>query len=72
MKTLIIRFRTDLSDVDLAIKQISAFSPDLIIGGPPCQDFFMRENALNLLVSLTESYAQIVSNIHPKYFVMEM
>ena len=32
-------FRTDLSDVDLAIKQISAFSPDLIIGGPPCQDF---------------------------------
>ena len=32
-------FRTDLSDVDLAVKQISAFSPDLIIGGPPCQDF---------------------------------
>ena len=65
-------FRTDLSDVDLAIKQISAFSPDLIIGGPPCQDFSHAGKRIeSSRASLTESYAQIVSNIHPKYFVME-
>lgn len=51
-------FRTDLSDVDLAVKQISAFSPDLIIGGPPCQDFLMRESALNLLVQALRSLMQ--------------
>ena len=65
-------FRTDLSDVDLAVKQISAFSPDLIIGGPPCQDFSQAGKRIeSSRASLTESYAKIVSNIHPKYFVME-
>ena len=65
-------FRTDLSDVDLAVKQISTFSPDLIIGGPPCQDFSHAGKRIeSSRASLTESYAQIVSNIRPKYFVME-
>lgn len=65
-------FRTDLSDVDLAVKQISAFSPDLIIGGPPCQDFSHAGKRIeSSRASLTESYAKIVSNIHSKYFVME-
>lgn len=65
-------FCTDLSDVDLAVKQISTFSPDLIIGGPPCQDFsHAGKRVESSRASLTESYAQIVSNIHPKYFVME-
>ena len=65
-------FRTDLSDVDLAVKQISVFSPDLIIGGPPCQDFSHAGKRIeSSRASLTESYAKIVSNIHPKYFVME-
>ena len=65
-------FRTDLSDVDLAVKQISVFSPNLIIGGPPCQDFSHAGKRIeSSRASLTESYAKIVSNIHPKYFVME-
>ena len=65
-------FRTDLSDIDLAVKQISVFSPDLIIGGPPCQDFSHAGKRIeSSRASLTESYAKIVSNIHPKYFVME-
>lgn len=65
-------FRTDLSDIDLAVKQISVFSPDLIIGGPPCQDFSHAGKRIeSSRASLTESYAQIVSHIHPKYFVME-
>ena len=29
----------DLLDVDKAVELISVYAPDLIIGGPPCQDF---------------------------------
>lgn len=29
----------DLSDVDLSVKTIAKYTPDIIIGGPPCQDF---------------------------------
>lgn len=31
-------FKRDLSDVSVA-EEVSSFSPDIIIGGPPCQDF---------------------------------
>ena len=65
-------FHTDLSDVDLATRQISTFSPDLIIGGPPCQDFSHAGKRIEAArASLTESYAKIIRNILPKYFVME-
>ena len=32
-------YQMDLSNVDAAISHIKPFSPDIIIGGPPCQDF---------------------------------
>ena len=32
-------FQTDLSNVEASVKQIQPFQPDIIIGGPPCQDF---------------------------------
>lgn len=65
-------FRTDLSDVDSAINQIEGFSPELIIGGPPCQDFSHAGKRIeSSRASLTESYAKIVSTILPQYFVME-
>ena len=31
--------KQDLSNIDEAIPKIAAFKPDLIVGGPPCQDF---------------------------------
>lgn len=38
----------------------------------PAKIFLMQESAIeSSRASLTESYAKIVSNIHPKYFVME-
>ena len=65
-------FRTDLSDTDTAIKQIREFSPELIIGGPPCQDFSHAGKRIEAdRASLTESFAQIIASIKPKYFVME-
>lgn len=65
-------FRTDLSDVQNAIEQIREFSPDMIIGGPPCQDFSHAGKRVEASrASLTESYAKIIDAIRPKYFVME-
>jgi len=65
-------FRTDLSDIQPAILQIKTFAPDLIIGGPPCQDFsHAGKRVESSRANLTESYAQIISKISPKYFIME-
>ena len=39
-------YQLDLSDAQEAIKEIRKFNPDIIIGGPPCQDFPMLEREL--------------------------
>lgn len=65
-------YSTDLSDVQTAVAQISALKPDVIIGGPPCQDFSHAGKRIEAgRASLTDSFAQIVSTVHPRYFVME-
>ncbi len=63
----------DLSDVDLATQVIEPLHPEMIIGGPPCQDFSSAglRNEDNGRGNLTICYAQIVANIHPEWFVME-
>lgn len=65
-------FRTDLSDVEKAVAEIKPFSPEVIIGGPPCQDFSHAGKRVEAgRASLTESYARIVSEVRPRCFVME-
>ena len=65
-------FKSDLSNVKSAVEQIRRFSPELIIGGPPCQDFsHAGKRVESSRASLTESYAKIIENIKPQYFVME-
>ena len=65
-------FRVDLSDVNNAVEQIKTFAPEVIIGGPPCQDFSHAGKRIEASrASLTESYAQIIDKVRPKYFVME-
>lgn len=62
----------DLSDTDNAICQIKQFSPDMIIGGPPCQDFSHAGKRIEHdRAELTECYAKIISGIKPLCFVME-
>lgn len=63
----------DLGDAVAAAKRIQEFSPDIIVGGPPCQDFSSagkRDENLGR-ASLTISYAKIVGQCRPQYFLME-
>lgn len=65
-------FETDLFDTENAINTILPFKPDLIIGGPPCQDFSIAGNREEgKRANLTISYAKIVVAIAPRFFVME-
>ena len=63
----------DLSNVDGCVKTISELSPDMIIGGPPCQDFSSagKRDENNGRGDLTVNYAEIISTIKPPVFVME-
>lgn len=65
--------RLDLSDINLSVKTIRPYNPDIIIGGPPCQDFSSagKRNEDNGRGDLTVCYARIISEIRPQWFVME-
>lgn len=65
--------QVDLSNVEEASNHISAYEPDMIIGGPPCQDFSSAglRNEDNGRGNLTLCYAGIISKIRPEWFVME-
>lgn len=63
----------DLSAVDETINLIKPYSPDLIIGGPPCQDFSTagHQDETRGRAILSVCYSRIVCGVRPKYFVME-
>ena len=57
----------------LTIKEIKKFNPDMIIGGPPCQDFSSagkRDEDMGR-GDLTITFAKIVTKSKVKWFVME-
>lgn len=64
--------KQDLSMVEEAVSSVRLWGPDIIIGGPPCQDFShagKREEGAR--ADLTVSFAQIIAAIKPKWFVLE-
>lgn len=64
--------KRDLNDTE-DIKDIADFHPNIIIGGPPCQDYSSaghRDESLGR-ANLTISYAEIVTKIRPQFFLME-
>jgi len=63
----------DLSNVSESIKLISSYSPQMLIGGPPCQDFSSagkRDVTLGR-ADLTTNFSEIVNQLKPNWFVME-
>lgn len=70
-------FNHPIYDTDLGSEEglefVKSFKPQMIIGGPPCQDFSSagkRDETLGR-ADLTISYAKIVSETKPEWFVME-
>ncbi|WP_328701217.1 DNA cytosine methyltransferase [Cylindrospermopsis curvispora] len=65
-------YETDLG-TQVGLEFIKDLKPQMIIGGPPCQDFSSagkRDETLGR-ANLTISYAKIVVDTKPEWFVME-
>jgi len=56
-----------------ALNIIRELKPEVIIGGPPCQDFSVcgKRNTGGARANLTLSFADIICDVKPAYFVME-
>ena len=64
--------KADLSDVDRVVERIREYRPEVVIGGPPCQNFSptgRRREGRN--ASLTEAFAEISVRSSPRVVVME-
>lgn len=66
-------YKCDLIDVGDAVSIIGKYSPEMIIGGPPCQDYSSAgtRNEEGGRAVLTVKFAEIVTKIKPTWFVME-
>jgi DNA (cytosine-5)-methyltransferase 1 len=65
-------YAQDLSDKSVQAN-IKKMTPDVIIGGPPCQDFSSAGHRNENLgrAALTKTYCDIIIESLPEYFVME-
>ncbi len=63
----------DLSNEEGACKIISDYNPDILIGGPPCQDFSSagKRDETQGKADITYNFSNIVCSYKPKWFVME-
>ena len=69
-------FRHEAEKVDayeLTAQYLAQFAPDMIIGGPPCQDYSSAglQDEKKGRADLTLRYADIVCEVLPRFFVME-
>lgn len=63
----------DLSDVTKSVEIVKSYKPDMIMGGPPCQDYSSagKRDEEGGRADLTISFAQIIEGTKPRFFVME-
>jgi len=66
-------YQQDIKDEKAVLEIINRYKPNMIIGGPPCQDFSSagkRDESLGR-ADLTYTFANIICEYKPKWFVME-
>ena len=56
-------FKQDLTDEKNSVKKIRHYNPDIIIGGPPCQDFSSAGKRDNLDVNGIEPVRVVIREI---------
>lgn len=63
----------DLHDTSGAVQILRKFGSEVIIGGPPCQDFSSagKRDETRGRADLTYSFSEIVCSLKPNWFVME-
>jgi len=64
--------KRDLTDLLGIIPEIITLEPDMIAGGPPCQDYSVagkRQEGSN--AKLTLAYAIVIASVRPQWFLME-
>ncbi|TBD12071.1 DNA cytosine methyltransferase [Rhizobium ruizarguesonis] len=62
----------DLNDLLSTVPEIIGLAPDMICGGPPCQDYSSAGNRTEAdNARLTLAFAMIVSIVRPQWFMME-
>jgi DNA (cytosine-5)-methyltransferase 1 len=66
-------YKQDLTDEFTTLEKIQTLSPDLIMGGPPCQDFSSagKRDVTQGRADLTYHFANMVCAAQPTWFVME-
>lgn len=66
-------FLADLGNFQEHLETIERFEPNIIVGGPPCQDFSSagKRNESLGRGDLTISFAEIITAIKPQFFIME-
>lgn len=64
--------KKDLSKEDIS-DELAGMAPDIIIGGPPCQDFSIagKRDFEGKRANLTLIYGNIIQTVRPRWFVME-
>ena len=64
-------YQEDLTE-DRPVEAIVRLAPDLIMGGPPCQDYSIAgKRQLGERANLTIRYAEIVAKVKPRWLVFE-
>ncbi len=63
----------DLSDVEKSVAALKKYGAEVVVGGPPCQDFSQagKRDENGGRGNLTIAFAEIVSRLRPRFFVME-